>query len=304
MNGLKPALMLFTALACAPSTGRALPVLGTELASFAVLGASTVTNTGATTLEGNLGVNPGSAITGKAAITVNGTNAAIPGNPSVHEADAFGVLAQSQLVNARTSLGLMGAGTLLAVDLGGLTLSPGVYSVAAGISNLTGTLTLDGGGNANAFWVFQMESTLITSPGSMVSVVNTGAGAGVYWNVGSAATLAASTAFAGNILALANITMNTGATIYCGRALAHVEAVNLDTNTVSLPGCEANGGEGSHGLSGGLDVSEAGGLPVPLPFAPVGGGGVPGVPEPGTVLLLGLGLAGLIRVRKALGERR
>jgi len=180
VNVLKLAIPLFVAVGVAPSQVLGSPILGSELSSFSVLGASTVTNTGATTLTGNLGVSPGSAITGKASITVNGTNAATIGNPSVHEADAFAILAQSELVTAKTNLGLMGPGTLEPVDLSGLTLFPGVYTVPGGISNLTGTLTLDGLGNANAFWVFQMTSTLITSPGSVVNVINTGAGAGLF----------------------------------------------------------------------------------------------------------------------------
>jgi hypothetical protein len=234
MNAIKFALPLFVALAYGPAQGLAQsPILGTELGSFSTLGASTVTNTGATTLGGNLGVGPGSAITGTATITVNGTNAATIGNPSVHQADAFTVLSQSQLASARTTLGLLGPGTLAPVNLVGLTLFPGVYTVPAGVSNLTGTLTLDGRGNANALWVFQMSSTLITSPGSVVNVINTGAGAGLYWNVGSSATLDTTTSFQGNIVALANISLNTGATIGCGRALASTGAVTMDHNTIS-----------------------------------------------------------------------
>lgn len=262
--------------------GFADPILGAALASFSVLGGETVTNTGATTLTGELGVDPGSAITGKATLTVNGTNAATVGNPFVHESDDFAELAQSQLATALTNLGLLGSGTLLSSDLAGLTLSPGVYTVPAGTSNLTGTLTLDGQGDANAFWVFQMPSTLITSSGSVVNVVNTGAGAGLYWNVGSSATLGTATSFQGNVLALTSISLNTGATLACGRALAHVGQVSLDTNTVSV-GCEGTGEEGSYGLSGNGLTTDLGGSPVP---------------EPGTMTLFGTGIAWLAARRR------
>jgi hypothetical protein len=199
---------------------------------------------------------------GEATITVNGTNAATIGNPFVHAGDAFSGLAQSQLSTAKTELGALGAGTLLPVNLAGLTLTPGIYTIPAGTTNLTGTLTLDGKGNLNAFWVFQMPSTLITSPGSVVNMINTGTGAGVYWNVGSSATLDTTTSFEGNILALTSITLDTGATDQCGRALANTGAVTMDTNTVSigcsnlLGGTAGTGGTGS-GLSGGLTVPRA-----------------------------------------------
>ena len=114
---------------------------------------------------------------------------------------------------------------------------------------MTGTLTLDGLGNANAFWLFQMPSTLITSSGSVVNVINAGAGAGLFWNVGSSATLGTTTSFEGNILALTSISLNTGATIGCGRALADVGAVTMQMNTISI-GCAGTGEEGSNGLSG------------------------------------------------------
>lgn len=287
MRFTKLHLRLCIGLAVSPTALQATPILGSDLSNFAVLGASTVTNTGATTLSGELGVSPGAAITGKATITINGTDASVIGNPFVHEGDAAATSAQAQLASAKTSLGLLGPGTLQPVDLAGLVLTPGVYTVPAGISNLTGTLTLDGEGSANAFWVFQMPSTLITSPGAVVNLINSGAGAGVYWNVVSSATLDTSTVFLGNILALANITLNTSATIVCGRALAHVEAVNMDANTIST-GCSATGFEGSDGLSGGLDVPDGGGVPVALPFAPVA---TNDVPEPATWMLVSLGIA-------------
>ena len=251
------------ALLAGPSQALAVP-LPSELASFAVLGSSTVTNTGATTLAGQLGVYPGLAITGQETITVNGQPALTTGAVFVHAGDALALSAQGQLTTARTDLGLMGVGTLLSADLSGLTLFPGVYTVPAGVSNLTGTVTLDGGGNANAEWVFQMPSTLITSPGSVVNVIGAGSGAGVFWNVGSSATLDTTTSFQGNILALASITLNNGATMGCGSALAATGAVTMDTNTIS------------NGCGGGL-------APIPVPAA---------------VWLFGSGLLGLVGIAR------
>jgi len=272
-------------------------ILGPALSTFTVLGHTTVTNVPTSTIAGNVGVSPGAAITGSAGIVF--TSGTLQANT------ALAATAQSELINAMlyTGPGVMTpTRQLLTSELAGLTLFPGVYSFsdyAGGFATLTGTsanpglLILDGQGNANAAWVFQMASTLTTSAAttgttssSKVSVINTGPGAGVFWNVGSSATIGTYSSFEGNILALASISMNTGATNDCGRALASTGQVSLQLNVI---GNTCSGIlSGSNGLSGGLFVTTSqDGKPVVTTIPSTS------VPEPGTLLTLGAGIAAL-----------
>ncbi|MES2822337.1 MAG: DUF3494 domain-containing protein [Pseudomonadota bacterium] len=295
MKATKWILPLVSLLAYGPMQAFAIPLLGSKLASFAVLGASTVTNVPTSKVVGNVGVwssGGANAVTGfNSSPGVAVADAQVTAG-KLHAGTDIAHLAQSQLIDSITSLGFMGTGITLAnPDLSGLTLAPGVYTVHAGTSNLStlfGALTLDGKGNANAAWVFQMDSTLITSPGSKVNVINTGSKAGVFWDVRSSATLDTGTSFEGNILALTSITLNNGASIGCGRALASTGAVTMNMNSIGAD-CDTRA-SGGDSFGGGIIVPEKGGKPGTLPFA--------SVPEPNTFMLFGLGLMGLVACRR------
>jgi hypothetical protein len=204
-------------------------------APFAILGGSTVTNTGPTVVDGNLGVWPGTAITGFPPATVNGT---------IYDNDAVAMLAQDDLATAYTfAAGEACPNVLTGQNLGGLTLIPGVYCFSAS-AQLTGMLTLNAEGNPNAVFLFQIGSTLTTASDSSVDFINGGQGGSVFWQVGSSATLGTNTSFEGSILALTSITLDTGTTIDCGRALARNGATTMDTDVVSIAsvgGCQAAG---------------------------------------------------------------
>ncbi|HVT57712.1 MAG TPA: ice-binding family protein [Thermoanaerobaculia bacterium] len=208
-------------LLCGSATAVAQP-----LSSFAVLGGSTVTNTNTPTIViGNLGVSPGSAVTGfPPGIVVGGL---------IHAADAVAAQAQTDLVTVYNNLANTSCGTnLTGQNLGGLTLTPGVYCYSTS-AQLTGTLTLDGQGNPNAVFIFKIGSTLTTASASSVLLINSASSCGLFWQIGSSATLGTGTTLAGSIIALTSITLNTGASL-TGRALARNGAVTLDNNHVTV----------------------------------------------------------------------
>jgi hypothetical protein len=236
-----------------------LNVLGTAN-SFAVLGASTDTNTGPTVLNGNLGLYPGTSITGFPPGTVNGT---------IYNDDGVAMTAQADALTSYNDLkGLTSTDDLTGQNLGGLTLTPGVYSYdsAALLSGATPVLTLNFNGLSNQSIVIQIGSALTTASDSSVVTENAGSNDSVYWAVGSSATLGTGTAFEGYLIANTSITLTTDAAINCGSAIALNGAVTMDTNTVTA--CQ-----------------------VTPPST---------VPEPGTITLLAtglLGVSGIVRRR-------
>lgn len=269
MNAMKLAVPLLIALAYSPAQGLAASILGPDLASFAVLGATGVTNVPTSTIGGNLGSAPNPSIGGGYVFT----------SGSLQANTATAQLAQLQLDAAILNVNGMGPGLTIGADLTGAIL-PGIYTVPAGPTNLSGALVLNGGGSNTAQWVFLFPSTLITSTTSTVSVTNVGDGSGVglFWSVGTAATLNGPT-FAGNVLAQTLISSDGNLTLACGRLLSATSQVTLIQDSIST-GCLGTGLEGSGGLSGGLATTP--------------------IPEPATYLLFGFGLAGLFAFRKRL----
>ena len=196
--------------------------------SFAVLAGAGITNTGPTTVTGDLGTYPTTTMTGTASLTVDGAN---------HAGDAVTQGAKTDLVTAYNTAAGEVPTSPIAADLGGQTLTPGVYNSASSIG-LTGALTLDAGGDPNAAFVFQAGSTLTTASGSRVNMINGTQSCNVFWQVGSSATLGTGSNFRGTILALTSITVTTGVTVD-GRVLARNGAVTLHTDTITKPSCAA-----------------------------------------------------------------
>ena len=224
-------LLLITA-AC--SFAQSAVPLGTA-ANFAILAATTVSNTGSSVIKGSVGVSPGSAIIGFPPGVVS------PG--SIEANDPAAQNAQADLTTAyNNAAGQAQTQNLTGQDLGGKTLGPGVYFFATS-AQLTGTLTLNGGGNSNAIFVFQIGTTLTTAGASIVATTNGAQAANIFWQVGSSATLGTSSVFIGNILALTSITTTTSA-LMAGRLLARNGAVTTDTIALTFPPAIPPGGFG------------------------------------------------------------
>lgn len=296
------------------------PVLG-GAQDFAVLGHTTVTNTGPSVIYGSADVlsNVGVYSSGGANATTGfssagntfvgpGTNSDGPGivqapaaihygSPTANAARDDVILAYDALRNYGTASNI--SGQVLGDGVGGVipVLTAGIYSFDTS-AQLNGTLQLDAGGLNGGVWVFQIGTTLTTASASAIQLINAGdqAGAdiGVYWVVGTSATLGTTTAFEGNILALESITMNTGASLYNGRALAINGAVTLDTNFISnICPPESSSPNTGPGFSGGLGFDETGAI-VMIPVDDGNPNVSTPVPEPAAAMLSSLGFAALM----------
>ncbi len=219
---LSTLLFAGSAMAAAASVG-----LGTA-ASFSVLGGSTITNTGPTTMFGGLGLSPGSSVTGAPHVL-----------GATHVDDAVAIGAKNDLTTAYDDAASRPSNGSAGTDLAGQVFLPGVRTASSSLLLSSGSVTLDAQGDPNAVFIFQIAKTLITGSNTSVKLINGAQACNVFWQVGSSATLGTGTSFVGTIMASATITANTAATIH-GRLLASTGAVNLDTNTITTSNCPSS----------------------------------------------------------------
>ncbi|WP_144750981.1 ice-binding family protein [Curtobacterium pusillum] len=231
--GLAASLSVMTTSAASAATVIDGPVnLGTA-ATYGVLGASAVTNTGPSVVNGDLGLSPGTSITGFGGApngSVNGTT---------HQTDAAAAQAQRDTTTAYDVAASLSPTQTGLTELNGLSLSPGVYSGGALALADNGALTL--AGSADSVWVFQAASTLTIGSASRITITGGASSCNVFWQVGSSASVGTGAQFQGTVLAQQSVTATTGATVQ-GRLLARTGAVTLDTNTITAStGCPAPG---------------------------------------------------------------
>jgi hypothetical protein len=208
-------------------------------ASFSVLGGSTITNTGPTTMFGDLGLSPGSSVTGAPHVL-----------GAMHVDDAVAIGAKNDLTTAYNDAASRPSNGSAGTDLAGQTFTPGVRTASSSLLLSSGSVTLDAEGDPNAVFIFQIGSTLISGSNTSVSLVNGAQACNVFWQVGSSATLGTGTRFVGTIMASASITAKTAATIH-GRLLAMTGAVTMDTNTITTSNCASS----TSGEGGGTETS-------------------------------------------------
>ena len=214
--------------------------------TFAILAASTVTNAGPSIVNGDVGISPGTAVTGFPPGTLNGT---------FHLGDPIAAQAQLDLTVAYDDAAGRTVGAVaVAGNLGGQTLTPGLYNSTSSLEVSSGDLTLDAQGDPNGVFIFQMASTLITTTGRQVILAGGAQAVNVYWQVGSSATLGTGSVFKGNILAQASISAATGASVD-GRLLARTGAVSLDANVVTVPSNNTTGVSPGGAVANGVSLT-------------------------------------------------
>jgi hypothetical protein len=208
------------------------PAVGAPLSlgaasSFGALASSSLTNTGPSTVNGDIGVSPGVSITGFPPGTFSGTK---------HQTDATAANAESDANSAYTAGQALPGGTTIVAGTyaNGAVVTPGVYTATSSLNFTGGTVTLDGQGNPNATWVFQINSTLVTATSTKLLLINGAQPQNVWWLVGSSATFGTSTIFAGNVIAQASVTDN-GSSSITGRVIGLTAAVTLNNTTLFIP---------------------------------------------------------------------
>lgn len=265
--------------AASPAHALADPVdLGTADA-FAVLGATTVTNTGPTIVSGDIGLSPGTSVTGfPPGIQSQGAGYIAEGVSGQAQIDA-----NAAYVSGSNQTGSPGPAVVVAPELGGLVFTPDLYQ-SSGVLQITGNVTLDGGGDPTALFIFRSTSTFITASASSMTLINGASACNVYFIVPSSATLGVGSQLAGTILALESITATTGADV-TGRLIALTGAVTLDTNDITSTGCAP------------VTVNPGSGITFAAPAAPA----VPTLPAAGPrdVLAIGALAGGLLALGAA-----